>query len=261
MRSGITGWILCGLLLAGCGVLPIGGTPTAPPLNPAAQPKQLATVAASATPDDAARQATRLAASPTPDPFATDVPTPTPTVYVGLFLGDSAAGAPAIGSGFGGTATATVVQRCSVPPDLETFGTAWQDSAVVSRQLGCPVEGTVPFRGVAQTFENGGMYLQPGGQLWAIQSGLPGQYWVLQNAPGGDIPDVNAPPSELPPAPEFSVMWAGVDGVREGLGFAQFEAVEASIAYQRFEGGTLLWDGDSGQTFALLLGNQAYGPF
>lgn len=262
--AGRLGWVLPVVLawiLTGCGALPLGGTPTPSALSVAAEPKRLATVAISPTPDDAAQQATRLASSPTPNPFATEIPTQTPTVYVGLFLGGSGAQAPAMGSGFGGTPTATSNVRCAIPPDVGTFGEGWQNSAVVSRGLGCPVEGTVPFRGVAQVFENGGMYLQPDGQSWAVEAGLPGQYWVLQNAPGGDVPDVNPPPGLLPPAPEFSVMWAGVEGVQAALGFAQVDAAEANLAFQRYEGGTLLWDGGSGQTFALLLDNTVYGPF
>lgn len=227
------------------------------------QPKRLATVFISPTPNEAEQQATRLAASPTPITDFTPTPAPTATVYVGVFLGDSQAGAPVvdIGEVAGAPPTITpIFDRCPVEPATETFGTGWQGTDVAS-ELGCAIEGAIPFRGVTQTFERGVMIARPEGAVWALTIAAPGRYWTLERLPEIETDSIEAPPGLLPPAAPFVLLWQGVDGVQGALGFAQFQAVETNIVTQRFEGGTLLYDEDSGQVFALMLDNEVYGPY
>jgi hypothetical protein len=255
--------LLCLLVIvAACDALPAPTQPTAAPLTAASasQPKQLATVYISPTPNVAEQQATRLASTPTPNPQATPTPAPTATVYIGVFLGEEGAGA--VGISRGDEAQPTAVQvRCSINPAVDVLGVNWQADEALTRSLGCPIEGVVPFEGVAQTFERGVMYLQPGAQTWAIAVGSPGQYWAISELPDFDTGDINVPPGLLPPSSTFAAMWEGVDGVREALGFAQFPESDADLAYQRFEGGTLFHDGETGQVYALLLDGRVQGPY
>lgn len=256
--------VLCAAVLAACSTaLPTATTPT--PLPGQNQPKQLATVFISPTPNEAERQATRLAASPTPDPNALTPVQPTPTVYVGVFLGESGVSAPVIGNRIGDAppTPTTVFTRCAVEAATDVLGTAWRSDDLVARNLGCAIEGLLPFAGTAQTFEGGVMFVQPEGAMWAVAPGAPGQYWALAPAPAPlDEPrQIDTPPGLLAPAPVFLPMWAQTEGVRDTLGFAQFAATQTNLAFQRFEGGTLFYDGSAGQAFALLLDGTAYGPY
>lgn len=256
-------WTVLLGVLAACAPSAVTPTPAALVASGLAQPKQLATVYISPTPNEAERQATRLASSPTPNLFPTPTLTPTATVYVGLFLGDSGINVPTIREIQEG-APPTITprpSRCALTPDLETFGQGWQSNPIVVRGLGCPIEGTVPLSGSTQTFERGVMYGSSEGQLWAISTSPPARYWVLDTPPEVTLEEVNPPPGYFAPRLGFGAMWQGVDGLREALGFALFEEIRTALAYQRFEGGTLIYEGQSGQIFVLLVSGEAFGPY
>lgn len=240
------------------------GTPTTE-ARPIIQAKLLATVAMSPTPNEAEQQATRLANRPT-DAAPTGTPVPTPTVYVGVFLDGSSGQIDNIPYNLTLAPLNPVIQptQCPIPIDA-IFGTNWSQNFNVQQALGCPVEVVIPFVGSVQVFERGVMYYQPSGIIWAISPGgaLGGKYWAsAQQLPPISESDQAVPPEGLfVPALGFGAFWYGVAGVRETLGFAQTQEQSANIAYQRFEGGTLLSDGSSGQVFALVGGDKVFGPY
>jgi len=249
------------LLLAACGVLPPQTTPTPPVLIL----KRLATVELTATPNDAQRQATRLAATATPS-VATETAIPSPTVYVGFFLGDSAAAGPQVnGTRFAAlappTATAIPSIACALPPNETVFGVRWQTNVALVNGLGCAIEDVIPFNGTTQVFEQGVMYFREGGAMWAIAPGEPGRFWFVEAAPVGEFPAEEAPPGLFVPQLGFGALWNGVIGVRAALGYATTREIDSAFVIQRFEGGTLLYEGEGDQRFGLLIDGTAYGPY
>lgn len=258
-------WVVLGV--AACSPSPNNDTlPTiSPALDGAQRPKRLATVFVSPTPNEAEQQATRLAQPPTENPFATPLPTLTPTVYVGLFLGDSGRTVPRVNDTSllaQGAPTVTVVQtRCALAADEATLGVRWQTSTDVVRGLGCPIEGYVPFGGTTQVFENGVIYLNNAEPTWAILAGEPGRFWYVEQAPAIEQAELEPPLGYRVPSGNIGAMWQGVAGVRDGLGWALTVEIPAEMGYQRFEGGSLFYDGGTGQVFALLIDGRAYGPY
>lgn len=258
MRTGVRAWwwVLVAVL-AGCNALP-APPPTAPAVADGA--KRLATVYVSPTPDAAERQATRLAASPTPNVMT--APTASPTAYIGVFLGASGADAPFIDSNIGAvdiTPTRPPV-RCPLEAD-PVLGDRWRTEPLVVRGLGCAIEGLLPFSGTRQTFENGVMYGRPSGQTWAIAPGEPGLFWFVEVPPEVPPVDVNAPPGLIVPSESFGALWRSRPEIQQALGFARLETFEAALGFQRFEGGTLFLEAETGQVFALLVDGFAYGPY
>lgn len=244
-----------------------GCQPTTPTteVRPVVQAKLLATVAISPTPNEAEQQATRLANRPT-EVAPTGTPVPSPTVYVGIFLDGSGGQIDNIPYNLTLAPLNPVVQptQCPIPIDA-IFGTTWSQNFNIQQALGCPVEVVIPFVGSVQVFERGVMYYQPNGIIWAIVPGgtLGGKYWAsAQQLPPIAESDQAKPPEGLfVPSLGFGAFWYGVAGVREALGFARTQEQSANISYQRFEGGTLLVDGSSGQVFVLVGGDKAYGPY
>ena len=233
-------------------------TPTAPAV--AQGGKLLATVFFTPTPNAAEQQATRLAASPTPAIVTTL--TPSPTVYVGVFLGSSAANEPFIDSsiGYADITPTRPPRRCALAPD-PVVGDRWQNEPLVVNGLGCPIEGLIPFTGTRQNFQEGVIYGHPSGMLWAIELGEPGNYWFVEVPPESPEVDVNAPPGLLVPSGSFGAFWRSQPDIQQGLGFARLSVGEAALGYQRFEGGTLFLEADTGQVFALMPDGAAYGPY
>jgi hypothetical protein len=242
-------------------------TPGAVESASAVQAKLLATVFMSPTPNEAEQQATRLANRPTLN-APTLTPAPSATVYVGIFLEGESSGdedMPFMNPNLALEVNATPIgAECPIPID-EIFGTGWMQNGSARQALGCPVEVVIPFVGSVQVFERGVMYYQPNGTMWAIAPGgaMGGHYWALaQLLPPVDEQNQITPPEGLfAPILGFGAMWYGVSGIRDALGFATTQESSANIAYQRFEGGTLVNDGSSGQVFILVGGNQAYGPY
>lgn len=262
-----------GILLALC----LGACQTAPSATPdpfagVVEAKLLATVGLTATPGEAERQATAAAVAQQPD-IIRSTPVPSPTPYIGVFLGeigDSVAPQPALDSAIFITAApltaATVTaESCVNVPDVR-FGTAWQAEPAITSALGCAGEPAVSFDGTTQIFENGFMVFIPGGEIWAIAPEVPsGRYWYTAETPPPPPEDIIAPEGLRVPTLGFGAVWASLPGLRQALGFARTDESAASIVVQRFIGGTLMFDASAGQTFALLGNNQTqgavYGPY
>lgn len=255
------------LFLAACSP---STTPTPIVIESLAQPKQLATVYMSPTPDEAQRQATRLAFQPSSTPPPTSG-VPTATVYIGVFLGEAASldnVAMMATSAVGTEVERTPLPRfanCPMPPDDRLQG-SWRDDSAATRDLGCPAAEAIPYDGVTQIFERGVMYTNPDGAIWALalRPDEPSQYWRIEGATPYQSIDVVPPPNLQVPAVAFGALWMGVPGVRDALGFAQTEAADANFVVQLFQGGSLLHDTEAGQTFVLVgpddMGT-VYGPY
>lgn len=256
------------LFLTGCVAAP---TSTPDPLGGVAEIKLLATVFLSPTPADSERQATQAAVALLPTPIiATAIPSPTP--YIGIFLGESGntgAAQPVFDGARFVTpelvnVAATPAVSCEFAPDTR-FGGAWSNEPVVAAALGCAGETAARYDGSAQLFERGVMLFIPSGELWAIAPGVPtGRYWYVPQAPPTVASSVSAPEGLRVPQLGFGAFWEGVAGVRDALGFARSEETGTSLIVQRFTGGTLIFDESVGQTFAILGsggGGTAYGPY
>ena len=255
------------LILAACQT----ATPApADNLQPAVQAKIIVTVPMSPTPNEAEQQATRRAIEPTLTAPATAAP-PTATVYVGVFLEPANTGddVPILDAT---QALALAPQipterpsRCQIPVAAQ-LGESWRNDPQAGTALGCAVETIVEFEGVVQIFENGVMYFQNDGPIWAIETtndGFPNQQWTVTTAlpPVEDTSDINPPPGLQVPRLGFGSVWFGIDRVRETLGFARTDEQRARLAFQRFDNGTLFGDINSGLVYVLLSDGTAFGPF
>lgn len=247
-------------------------TPEALESTPAIQPKLLATVHISPTPNEAEQQATRAAEAPL---LTAPAPTvlPTATVYVGSFLeaaNDPDSEVPILNA----TEVFALIpglpterpSRCQIPAH-EIFGETWRSELGGTQQMGCPIEAAVLFDGVVQVFERGAMYYQPNGPIWAIEStndGFPDRQWtVTQQLPVVESipPDIVVPQGLRVPLLGFGSVWFGINGVREALGFARTDEQNVNLAYQRFENGALFSDTSTGVVYILLSDGTAFGPF
>ncbi len=261
------------LLIAACSPL---AEPSAPSAlgTPAVQPKILATLYLSPTPNGQERDATQRAAavvSPTPPPTHT----PAPTAYVGVFLGESGAVDGDLlnvnPDRFAGTLDAgsaafptLAAPGCAYPVDA-IFGTTWTTNTSAVDDLGCAGEPSHSYVGTNQIFEHGVMYWIPSGEIWALvpSGGIDGEYWYVEQAPPDQGWTVQPPTGLQMPEQGFGAVWKAVDGVRQALGYARTAEQSASLAIQRFEQGALIRDETAGQTFILTGGDtgSAYGPY
>lgn len=241
------------------------GDPT-PASTPVVIVKPLATLVLSPTPDAFQRTATMSAITPTLAP-ATPTPSPTPTAYVGVFIGqaDTVLGfqsftEPLLAPNASQEPTPDN-RRCLTPID-ERLLNIWQTNRAVSRALGCPIQESYGFFGKLQIFDKGVMYLQPDIQaVWAVLPSLGvGRYEYLENPPdfSGSL---SIPRDRLAPSGKFLGMWATVETLDERLGYALTPEQDVALGIQRFDGGTFLIDGASGQAFALIADGTVLGAF
>lgn len=265
-RASLTLVVLC--FAAACSSL--NATQSAALSTPAVQPKILATLYISPTPNDQEREATRLAVgvqSPTPPPSRT----PAPTAYVGVFMGDaSSADGGAVGDAarFEGTLAVDLptlaAPGCAYPVD-PVFGTTWTSNTPAVSNLGCAGEPPSHYIGTQQIFEHGVMYWIPSGEIWSISpsGGIDGRFWYVETAPPDQGWTVPPPEGLRMPEQGFGAVWKAVDGVRQTLGFARVGEQSASLAIQRFDGGALIRDETAAQTFVLdgRDSGVAYGPY
>ncbi len=240
-------------------------TPT-PDLLDVPQFRLLATVYVSPTPDEEQLQATRFAVAPTNTPIP-PTPIPSPTAYVGVFLGEVQRGGP---SGFTTplynvpdaqpTADPT---RCETAVDEAYLG-AWSQNETVNGLMGCPIQIAFGFEGQVQIFERGVMYQRDEtDEVWAIVPGGTGigHYWYVERPPELTTDEYTAPAGLRVPDGDFGGVWKGIMGVRDALGFAQTSTQQIDLGIQRFQGGTFFLDQTVGQSFALIVNGDAYGPY
>jgi hypothetical protein len=253
--------------LAACGS---GGAPTLESGYPEELSKRLATVYVSPTPGDADRRATQIASRPTITLIPPTV-VASPTVYIGVFLGESSGeDVPIIDPArYQGTLISDLptlaAPTCLIPTD-PIFGTTWAANTTVADALGCAGEPVTSYVGTMQVFERGAMYFIPSGEIWMIAPGGTegGRYWYVPQAPPDQGWEVPPPEGLRMPTLGFGAVWKAIDGVRQTLGFARTDEQAASISVQRFDGGALFLDSSAGQVFALVgdqSGGTTYGPF
>lgn len=251
------------LLMVGCS----NNTPTiATYTPPAVQPKILATVYISPTPNAEQQQALAAANPPTATPMV--IPTVTPTPYIGVFLGEvdssqdgGAVIPPALLSGPTSSVpvTVAVAPACPSQPDV-AFGSRWAENVDLATAIGCPIEGAANLQGTYQIFERGVMYYSPSGEIWAIAPAQ-NRFWYAANAPAVQQGDIIVPEGMLAPSQGFGAVWRGLPGVQDALGFARTPEQGTKLVTQKLQNGLLLADGGSGQVFALLSDGRAMGPY
>ncbi len=249
------------MMIAACSTETPISNPTLTP--PAVMPKLIATVYISPTPNANEIAATRAASTATVTPVPI-LPTASSTAYVGVFLGEVQVenNAPAINPSLGlptEIVPATLVATCPNPPD-PLFGTRWSEDLAVSSVLGCPVELVSSITGALQIFERGVMYWRPNGEIWAIATAQQ-KYWYVPSAPSVPAGEILAPEGLIAPSQGFGAVWRGIPGVQDALGFARIAEQNGTVSTQKFQNGTLLADGSSGQIFVLLADGRALGPY
>jgi hypothetical protein len=249
------------LLLAAC--QPPEAVPTSTPVVIA---KYIATAYISPTPNSEQIAATRAVITPTPIPV-TNTPIPSPTAYVGVFIGQAPREEgfrPITTPLFAGSVTSPTPDstRCRTPV-YEGYLIAWQTKASVSQSLGCPIQENFGFFGQVQVFDNGAAYLNPDTrEVWFIATGgTAPRYWYQSAPPSVPTGDVLPPPGRQVPTGDIGSLWAATEDLREAVGFAQTGEQDIGINVQRYESGSFLLDSSIGQFFALANDGTAYGPF
>jgi len=254
-------------LLAGCS----NATPTPDPDGPVltgfdALPKSLATVALSPTPNAPQAQATLDRRRPTETrPPATFTPTPTP--YVGIFMGAPTFSAGGIiPTGTRGVIVVTMApqpgtkvasnpgsnpstgRNCSVQPG-GAFVKAAQNPAVQAR-LGCPSGNPYAVKLVAQPFQTGFMFWRETKEIYAvstagIQKGAATDtFWRFPDNWNESIPASD--PAQVPPAGliqpirGFGYVWRSNGTVRNSLGWALANEQPFDSTWQDFERGWMM---------------------
>lgn len=260
---------LLALLMLLAGIITACDTAASTPSAPTeiALMRRLATVGPTATVSEADRIATQQAV-PLTSAAPQVGPSPTPTAYIGMFLGESPVDplAPTISDPIV-VPTRAVAQAtplvCTIAPAPQ-FGTSWSSQGNLQSEMGCPLQESFGFTGVVQVFEGGVMYhYVERNEVWAIapgEFGDAGQYWFLSDVLPR-TPAVIAPEGRRVPQNAFGGLWAAVQEAREDLGFALLPEQAIDVNIQRYEGGTLFLDVTLGQVFVLTVDGRAHGPF
>ncbi len=249
------------LLLAAC--QPPAAIPTPTPVVIA---KYIATAYISPTPNNEQIAATRAVITPSPIPV-TNTPIPSPTAYVGVFIGQAPREEgfrPITAPLFADSAASPTPDntRCRTPVYVGYLA-AWETQANVSKSLGCPIQENFGFFGRVQVFEKGAAYLNiDTREVWFITTGDSApRYWYQAAPPDVPTGDVLPPPGLRVPKGDIGSVWAAQQEVREAIGFAQTGEQEIGINVQRYESGSFLLDSSIGQFFALANDGTAAGPF
>ncbi len=276
---------ILGVLLAGCG----NPTPPANPDGPVltgfnSMPKALATVYISPTPNLPERQVT-LTQRPT-ETLAPPTLTPTPTVYLGVFMGDRtlppgtvgfqataprgplvvtlAPGAVTRTAASGGGAPIRVTQpagaarNCPMQPGPAFAAVA--SNPAIQQRLGCPTAPSVTMRLVSQPFQTGFMFWRETKEIFALSTAAfqrdatVDTYWRLtdtwnESLPASD-PGLVAPPGLIQPVRGFGFAWRSNPAIRAALGWALSSEQVYDAAWEEFERGWMM-TGPTGAIFAL----------
>jgi len=249
------------LLMAAC--QPQAVVPTATPVVIA---KYIATAYISPTPNAEQIAATRAVITPSPIPV-TDTPIPSPTAYVGVFIGQAPREEgfrPITTPLFAGSSLSPTPdsERCRTPVYVG-YLSAWETQANVSQSLGCPIQENFGFFGRVQVFETGAAYLNTDTrEVWFIATGgSTPRYWYQAAPPAAPTGDVLPPPGLRVPQGDIGSLWASTEALRNAVGFAQTAEQEIGINVQRYESGSFLLDVSIGQFFSLGNDSSVYGPF
>lgn len=272
-------WLVVVLLLAAaCG----GDDPTEPadgPIltGPDAMPKQLATIVITptATPVIAGGEAVSIL-PPTVTPGLPPSPTPQPTVYSGVFLGeqpgdgdepvptpapyvaDLGPGGSVISGGAGPLPGATG----GLPAD-DPLGALLAANPTLQERLGQPVGAGGEVMMAAQRFERGTMYWHSASKMIYALVGsntlFAAQDTWTDGQPDSD-PGLVPPPGLIQPIRGFGKLWRSDLAIKDGLGWGVSGEMQHTGRWQDFERGAL-FVGMDGQIYALFPGERQFtGP-
>ena len=196
-----------------------------------------------------------------PQQTARVVPTATitPTVYVGVFLGqaqDPDVFVPITTPFFVNEVAALPtpdLSNCAAPVGLD-FVLLFSFIPEINAGMGCPIQIAIVFDARTAIYDNGVLYRRPDTrQIWAMTtSSERNRFWyadelILNRVQSSERNDVYRFFDYDPSA-------------EEALGDAQIGSAELVMSLQRFDGGTLLYDASSGQAFALFVDGSSVGP-
>jgi hypothetical protein len=264
--------ILCGIILTGC----TSATPTPDPDGPIlvgfdALPKALATIVLSPTPNAPQAQATFDSLRPTMT-VAPATYTPTPTVYAGIFMGESTFTAnsllpagtrpvalvtvPSTQKNQGGAGGSVPVAgnapsaptNCGIPVAREFASLA--SNPAVAQRLGCPTGNVYPVGMVGQSFQNGFMFWRDTKEIFALSTvaqhngSQTDSFWRVMDSwhdalPAND-PGLQPPAGLLQPVRGFGYAWRNNTSIRNSLGWALGDEQQFGSTWQNFERGWMM---------------------
>lgn len=238
-----------------------------------AMPKELATVALTATPTPVLESGATVSVAmitSTPEPPR---PTATLTPYAGVFMGEPTSdgseeegddeplptlapyvvnpgiGGPVVGgSGIGPSGTGGA---CNIPVTA-TFANAYNSNTTLQEKLGCPVNGGSTVQLVMQPFERGEMIWRDTRQIYALAAS--GQFWQVADAwlegMPADDPAFAPPGGLIQPVRGFGLVWRSNQSIRDALGWGTLSEAPYTGTWQDFERGAMLVGG-GGRIYAI----------
>jgi hypothetical protein len=233
-----------------------------------AMPKQIVTLALTATPTQVVVGAQAVSVSQPTLTAGPPPPTPTLTPYVGVFLGDTTSedGEPVptlepyvinlnssgVVVGTGGTGVVTS-GTCGVPA-ASRFANAYNTNTTVQQRLGCPTNGGITVSGmVTEPFERGSMFWRGDTRLIYVLS-TSGQFWQMadswtESIPASD-PAYSPPGGLIQPVRGFGLVWRSNQPIRDALGWATLSEAQYDGFWQDFERGAM-FVGNNGLIYAV----------
>lgn len=202
-------------------------------------------------------------------------PTPSPTRYVGVFLGEPTSIGPGgevsipptidpiipqAGVNASGiiapqvispvTSSSAGVGNCQIPV-ADAFANAYQSNPSL-QAFGCPVGAGISTALVTQRFERGRMFWRDTRQIIVMADG--GTFWRTPDSwnegMAVDDPALAPPEGMSQPVRGFGLVWRTNPTFRDALGWALGPEFPISSYWQDFSGGTLFL-GDGGQIYAV----------
>ena len=265
--------ILC---LAGCTTT----TPTPNPDGPVLTgfntlPKALATIILSPTPNEPQAQATIDHRRPTVT-LAPATFTPTPTPYIGVFMGQSTFSAGSLlptgtrpvavvtappGSGRPSVSdnNNNAPSDCSISPS-PVFVNAAKNQALSGR-LGCPTGDPYTVQMVAQAFEKGFMFWRDTKEIYVVSTAAlrngstTDTFWRVVDSWNDTLPAND--PGQIPPAGllqpvrGFGFVWRNNASIRNNLGWALSQEQPFSSTWQNYQHGWMMTS-NNGAVLALI---------
>jgi hypothetical protein len=130
-----------------------------------------------------------------------------------------------------------------VAPVATAFANAYNSSATLQQQLGCPVNGGSAMSGMAtQPFERGNLFWRSDTrQIYALAAS--GQFWQMADSWNESMPSDDpafAPPGGLiQPVRGFGLAWRSNQSIRDALGWATLPEAQFNGFWQDFERGAM----------------------
>ncbi len=223
-------------------------TATPTPEPPTAMPTETATLIPSPLPS----------ATPTsaPKPSATPMPTATPTETPEIIALPSAVPTP-------DASPTPVLQNCPIGSE-PTMAEFLNRNPLIAAQMGCPSSPPAASMFEIQPFQNGFAVWQLSDAQWIyVRNANTGKWDRFANTWQEGMPET--PQDERPPAagllqPQRGIgkLWSETPAVRDALGWATAEAGRSDGIVQSFDGGTLIYRNDTGETYAYPLADMNF---